>query len=208
MTIFSKLPLLTVLAFASQAAISAEIGGTVKDERGQALAGVNLCLLPPTALPDSNENCLQQQLTDASGQFRFTVPEPGQYRVTVRDGRQATYVFNPVAPTAVIRDVSTTVAGLTLQRQFNFSNFQQELTISSDFLPELFTLDLGAEPAYLKLYLLDPSAPAGQKLLFIGEVSDPNNLAVKLSLPWGTKAVQYEIYNSTQTLRGAIPLSG
>jgi len=207
MTMFNWVTLTMVLTFASKVALSAALGGMVKDEAGQGLPGINVCLLPQDYLPGSNQDCLQQQITNDAGNYGFQNVAAGEYVLEVRDARLDAYVWKTPAPRAVLTHVSSAVTGFDLQRQFNFSNFQHELTVTGEHLADLYTFDLAAEPVFLKLYLADPANPDGQKVLFLGRVSDANHLAIKLSLPRSASAISYEIYNSAQTLSGAIPLS-
>jgi hypothetical protein len=192
------------LAALSQTALSANLGGLVKNEAGQGLPAVNLCLLPEDYVPGSNRDCLQQQASDGTGRYAFTNTQPGRYLIEVRDARFPNHVWKAPAPLAVVG--AADVANHDLQQQFSFSNFKQELMVTAEHLPELQTFNLAAEPVFVKLYVAEASAPAGQKLLFLGRIGDLNNLSVKLSLPSPATEIRYEIYSPSQSVGGAIPL--
>ncbi|MGY6217479.1 carboxypeptidase-like regulatory domain-containing protein [Methylolobus aquaticus] len=182
------------------------IAGKVSDESGRALSGVNVCLLPAGAVPGSDRVCLRQNASNGQGRYRFRMNKPGAYAIEIRDERFETYVWNAVATHAVIKTRDQDIRGLDFKRQFRFGNFRNQMTITADHLPELFTRDLVAMATFVKLYVADAASTSGQKLLFLGRVTDVAQLAIKLSLPSTAQAIQYEVFGQGLNASGTIPV--
>ena len=195
-----------VLSSIAQAVQAGVITGKVSDESGRAISGVNVCLLPAGAVPGSDRACLRQNLSNAQGRYRFRMNKPGAYAVEIRDERFEAYVWNAVATHAVVERRDQDVRGLNFKRQFRFGNFRNQLTITADHLPELFARDLGSMATFVKLYVDDAAATSGQKLLFLGRVTDVAQLAIKLSLPSTAQTIQYEVFGQGLNASGSIPV--
>ena len=197
---------ITLMFSISPAAHAGVVAGKVSDESGRAMSGVNVCLLPAGAVPGSDRVCLRQNATNAQGRYRFRMNKPGAYAIEIRDERFETYVWNAVATHAVIETRDQDVRGLNFKRQFRFGNFRNQMTVTADHLPELFARDLGAMATFVKLYVADAAATSGQKLLFLGRVTDVAQLAIKLSLPSTAQEIQYEVFGQGLSVSGTIPV--
>jgi hypothetical protein len=193
-----------LLLASSSAVFAASITGNVSDENGQPIAQSSLCLSQQAIDPQAAPKCLQTLSSDSSGNYIFNAVEAGAYVVTIIDSRYPTFTWLPVARKLTVAKFSDQVTGLNFKRQFSFSNFQQQATISGADLPELSGFNLDQDTVFLKVYAVDPANPTQQTVFFMGRVTSNASLKIAASAPWTVKEVVYEIFSPAAARQGSL----
>lgn len=171
-----------------------EIRGTVTNDAAtpQPLHKILVCL----QTPGQTGRCEKTRSTNKRGQYVFKNLE-GSYKVSISSGsslatRKANpypnYAWAPEHPgddyQVIGRSTKTTVNFIG---GFNFSNFQDALTISAIDMPELRNGDC------LKVYI-----PEGE--LFLGIVNNIDTFSLTVNVPLTTTALYYDIFCSDAPL--------
>jgi hypothetical protein len=198
------LSLMIFLMAASFGALGASVNGTVVDENGQPISQSTLCLSSQSAVVTATTDCLQTQTTDAQGNYNFTQVDAGAYVVTITDSRFPTFTWLPVARKVTFAQSSDTITGFNFKRQFSFSNFQKQISISGSDLPELVGFNVSQDTVFVKVYAVDPADPTQQTVFFLGKVTSDTNLKFAASAPWTIKEVKYEIFSPTASAQGSL----
>jgi hypothetical protein len=209
------LPLgVAMLTLLAQAAYGAKIEGHAINVDGQALVKVPVCL----ALASTPLLCEKTRWTDKKGRYTFPGLQVGaDYIVTVNGDSSAAvrklevfanYIWEPAKQTASVQSKSDSIVLQDVVGKFNFSNFQRALTLTAADFPELASFTFSDNYVFLKVFIPAPQADAQPETIFLGQVQNPDQLAVEASLPLSATEIGYEIYDSNNlSLSGTIRLT-
>ncbi|MDA9981354.1 carboxypeptidase-like regulatory domain-containing protein [Gammaproteobacteria bacterium] len=192
--------------------LGGEIKGRITDEGGIPLAKVLVCL----AAEDSQKACVKTGSTNKNGVYAFkglkknvlhTVMINKSLSVTGRkQDLYPNYIWTPSSTEVILKSKSEIVYHQDIVGTFNFSNFQQLLRLTSADFPELENFDVLQDYVYLKVFLIDNNN-GEQKLVFLGQVTSAESLAIDISVPMVTTELHYEIFSSTYAVANTISLT-
>lgn len=205
--------LLLFVTVSIQQAWAGDIQGTVKDENNDPLEKVLVCL----HLNQDRSSCYKTRATNKNGNYAFKGLKTNQkYTVTISSGTSlAARKSNPYPnkvwlPAELHIDLTSqnkSVGDQNFQGIFNFSNFQQELQLTSAEFPQLADYDTSNDWVFLKLYSLDQNA--NENLIFLGQVTNAQTLQIDVSVPQAATELYYEIYSldRPERVQGTISLT-
>ena len=92
---------------------------------------------------------------------------------------------------------------------FQFSSFQTERQFRGTDFPEISNFALASDFVFLKLYIHPTRSPSGEEdVLYLGRLTQPENLTITVSLPLGVDELNYDLYGTAQGFSGVILLDG
>ena len=205
--------LLGVLILAKAGQVSAAtIEGTVTGTDGEPLYKVPVCL----KLGAADADCHRIRTTDQWGQYRFNGIKDGDYTIEVfkdpsASGRRfetyRTYVWAPKNQSVSLAGKNASGTLDTFVGKFNFSNYQRAVTLTAADFPELSTIDYQSEYVALKVFVPSGSPDVPPQTIYLGQVTNPESLAIEASLPLAASTVGYQIYSASLSLSGSIILA-
>lgn len=192
---------------------AATIEGVVTSPAGEPLYKVPMCL----KLDAADADCHRIRTTDQQGQYRFNGIKDGNYTVEVfkdpsASGRRfetyRTYVWAPQSQVVSLAGKNASGTLDTFVGKFNFSNYQRAVTLTAADFPELSTIDYQSEYVALKVFVPSGSPDIAPETIYLGQVTNPDSLAIEASLPLAASAIGYEIFSiSGLSLSGSIILA-
>jgi hypothetical protein len=212
---FLRLPLgVAMVTLLAQTAFAAKIEGLATNVGGDELAKVPVCL----ALASSPLRCEKTRWTGKKGRYTFSGLQVGaDYIVTVNGDSSAAvrklevyanYIWEPAKQTASVRSKSDSIVMQNVVGKFNFSNFQRALTLTAVDFPELASFTFSpSNYVFLKVFIPATQADAQPETIFLGQIQNPDNLAVEASLPLSATEIGYEIYDAQLSVSGTIALT-
>lgn len=202
-----------ILGFAIQTSVAATLGGTVTSPDGEPLYRVPICLKIDT----SERDCVRVRKTNQRGEYQFNgLKTNTSYTVEVFQDSSAagrkfeeyrTYVWEPQYQKVTNKLKNYSLQLETFVGKFNFSNFQRVVTLTSADFPELSSIDLTSEYVALKVFVPSTDAESPPETIFLGQVTNLDNLVIEASVPLAASAIGYQIYSATLSLDGSIILA-
>jgi len=199
----------TALALLASPALGASVKGIAREAGGRGVEGVGICLLRRPLDSGLTGPCFAETRTDPKGRFALRSVDPGRYVVAIRDEGPGNRVWDPPSRRVAISVGGPSAKALRFQRRFGFANFQPEITVGAATIPELASFDPVDDLVFLRIFVVDESDPgASPTVLFLGQITSLDGLAIKLSLPWQVSRVFYEVYDPTRSVSGSIAIGG
>lgn len=202
-----------LLSLSPALALGASIGGAVVDSAGAPLYQVPVCLRDS----DQEQECTKLRFSDRNGNYSFKGLKVGsRYSLSIFYDKSAaarkfqayrTYVWTP-AQSVTIENKRDAVLLPTFQGTFDFSNFQRVIELVAADFPELNQVDLNAGTVFLKVAFDSVASPdLPPETIYLGTVSNPDNLRLEASVPLAVTGIDYQIFGSNFSYDGRISLA-
>jgi hypothetical protein len=203
-----------VLIVAPALAHGASITGAVVDSAGAPLYQVPVCLRD---FDHEQRDCLKLRFSDRRGIYSFNGLKAGnRYSLSIFYDKSAnarkfqeytTYVWTP-SQSVAITDKKDSIVLPAFQGTFGFSNFQRVIELSASDFPELTQVDLNAGAVFLKVAFDSVTSPdLPPETIFLGTVSNPDNLRLEASIPLAATGIDYQIFGANFSYDGRISLA-
>lgn len=194
-------------------ALAASISGTVVDSDGAPLYQVPVCLQES----DQEQECIKLRFSDRQGKYSFNgLKVGGQYSLSIFYDKSAaarkfqayrTYVWTP-SQVIAIENKRDAILLPAFEGTFGFSNFQRVIELVAADFPELNQVDLNAGTVFLKVAFDSVASPdLPPETVFLGTVSNPDNLRLEASVPLAVTGIDYQIFGVDFSYDGRISLA-
>jgi hypothetical protein len=167
---------------------------------------------------DDGDDCTKLRYTDKLGAYRFNGIKPGSdYAVTIFLDKSAaarkfdkyrTYVWSPAEQPLTISKRADSIRLAPFVGKFNFSNYQRVLQLTATDFPELEEFDLAGDYVFLKVSVAPTEPERSSETIFLGQITDAEQIQLEASVPLSTTSIDYEIYSANYAISGSISLSG
>jgi hypothetical protein len=139
------------------------------------------------------------RFSDPIRRSRFPRAEPEP-----REDQYSNYVWTPALATVSVVSAFDVVGAIDFTGAFNFSNYRRAIRLTGEHFSLLEQFDTATTFVFLKVYTFESDE---ERLIFLGQVTDPDALQIEISLPLSVSVLLYDVFSPDASASGSIQVS-